>query len=62
MLALFAPDEGEDDYTDDDYNDDDYNYDDYNDAARWIATRRWQGRLLFSGNCSTRPLRKAPQR
>ena len=24
VLALFAPDEGEDDYTDDDYYDDDY--------------------------------------
>ena len=52
----------DDDYNDDDYNDGDYNDDDYNGAARWIATRRWQGRLLFSGNCSTRPLRRAPPR
>ena len=29
MLALFAPDEGEDGYNDDDYNGDDYNEGDY---------------------------------
>ena len=32
VLALFAPDEGEDDYNDDDYNGDDYNEGDYNDG------------------------------